>query len=126
LGIHRPRAALFYIYRVVLLCLLVLRTVTGAAWAAEPDADLSIPASSRLAAANAARHFEERIRPLLARHCLKCHGADEGAAGLDLTQSTKASQPLPSGKVAIVPGEPDASELWRRIASEDPESRMPP
>lgn len=125
-GIHRPRVAPFCIDRAFILCILLLRTVTGVAWAAEPDAVLSIAASSRLAAARGARHFEEHIRPLLTRHCLKCHGADEGAAGLDLTQPTKASQPLPSGEVAIVPGAPDASELWRRITSEDPESRMPP
>src|SRR5438046_576781 len=31
--------------------------------------------------------FEKQVRPLLARHCLKCHGEKKAEAGLRLTSS---------------------------------------
>ena len=37
-----------------------------------------------------------------------------------------ALAPAASGNVAVVPGKIDDSELYQRIASKDPEERMPP
>src|SRR5205823_8706774 len=53
-------------------------------------------------------------------------GPGEGKAGLHLTDQDAATVTLPSGERAIVPGRPDESELLRRVASADPEVRMPP
>ncbi|MFN9913818.1 MAG: c-type cytochrome domain-containing protein, partial [Pirellulaceae bacterium] len=34
--------------------------------------------------------FSRDIQPLLAEHCLQCHGPDKAEAGLDLTQRDRA------------------------------------
>ena len=72
--------------------------------------------------------FTKEARPILASHCFKCHGQDEGArkAKLRLDVREIATQPAKSGAVAIVPGKPDQSELVRRIFSSDGDELMPP
>ncbi len=78
--------------------------------------------------ARGAVDFNREIRPILAGNCLKCHGLDETARKskmrLDLREA--ATGPAKSGKVTIVPGKPDESELIRRITSADPDVVMPP
>jgi hypothetical protein len=72
--------------------------------------------------------FNDQVRPVLARYCFKCHGPDEHArkAKLRLDLADAATKPAESGERPIVPGRPDESELWRRIATDDPSERMPP
>ena len=71
--------------------------------------------------------FQREIRPLLAKHCFKCHGPDEGTreAGLRLDSQAGAMEDL-GGYQAVYPGDPDNSELLARIIHEDPDLRMPP
>ncbi len=71
--------------------------------------------------------FNRDVRPILS-NCMKCHGHDsgEGYAGLRLDSFDGATKTLPSGHRAIVPGEPDKSELIRRVFSTDPKVLMPP
>ncbi len=70
--------------------------------------------------------FDREIAPLFAAKCLKCHGAAGPEAGLSLTGRDPAFKTLASGQAAIVPSDPAASELLRRIATADPDTRMPP
>ena len=73
--------------------------------------------------------FEREVRPILSRYCFKCHGPDEGQrqSGLRLDMRDAAIKAADSGKVAIVPGQSDASELLRRIHLPDgSEEKMPP
>lgn len=65
---------------------------------------------------------------MLSQHCFKCHGPDEQArkAGLRLDQRDAALAPLRSGKPALVPGSPEASELVQRLYTEDEDDVMPP
>lgn len=70
--------------------------------------------------------FARDIQPLLAKHCLLCHGPDEAEAGLRLDIAEQASTELDSGQRAIVAGDAEASELIRRIATDDESIRMPP
>ena len=72
--------------------------------------------------------FNRDVRPILAEHCWQCHGFDEGAreAGLRLDIRDNAIGTAESGKVVIVSGKPELSELMRRITSEDDDIRMPP
>ncbi|BCX48136.1 chromosome segregation protein [Haloferula helveola] len=71
--------------------------------------------------------FNRDVRPILADNCLACHGADEAAveAGLRLDDPESAFAER-DGVRAIVPGDPDASDLVRRIHAADPEQVMPP
>lgn len=72
--------------------------------------------------------FGRDVRPILSDRCFVCHGPDEGTrkADLRLDLFTGATRERPEGPPAIVPGDADASELWRRITSDDPDVRMPP
>jgi hypothetical protein len=72
--------------------------------------------------------FNDQVRPILSRHCFKCHGPDDKGrkAKLRLDQEEEALKPASSGELPIVPGKPDESELVRRIFAEDADERMPP
>ncbi|RLS56779.1 MAG: DUF1549 domain-containing protein [Planctomycetota bacterium] len=71
--------------------------------------------------------FNRQIRPILSDACFQCHGPDEAkrAGGLRLDQVEAAFKGGDSGP-AIVPGQVDASEVWKRITSTDPDIQMPP
>ena len=70
------------------------------------------------------------IRPILSDNCFRCHGPDAAARKaelrLDLVESATGELPKLKGKFAIVPGDPNSSELIRRISSTDPDVVMPP
>ncbi len=72
--------------------------------------------------------FQREVRPLLSRQCFACHGPDEHArkSGLRLDLREEALKPAKSGQRALVPGQPDQSELVRRITSTDHNQVMPP
>ncbi len=79
-------------------------------------------------AADAPLEFNRDIRPILSDNCFSCHGPDEKSrqGGLRLDLAEAAQTKLASGKIAIVPRQIDASELVRRISSQDPSEQMPP
>ncbi|MEI6540677.1 MAG: c-type cytochrome domain-containing protein, partial [Planctomycetota bacterium] len=68
------------------------------------------------------------VRPLLSRYCLACHGPDAAArkADLRLDIQATATQPLASGERAVVAGDPEHSEMLRRLSSSDQAVAMPP
>ena len=80
------------------------------------------PASSRKI------DFNYDIRPILSDKCFNCHGPDprKRKAGLRLDTKDGAFARLKSDGHAIVPGNPDDSELVARITAEDEADRMPP
>lgn len=67
--------------------------------------------------------FNRDIRPILSENCFYCHGQDPNhrKADLRLDQRTAAL----AGQ-AMVPGDPSASELVKRLLSSDPDEVMPP
>ncbi len=72
---------------------------------------------------NEAVSFMEQVRPVLSDKCFACHGPDEHTREAELRLDIVESA-IEAG--AIIPGNPDESELMRRILSEDPDQRMPP
>jgi hypothetical protein len=68
------------------------------------------------------------VRPILSDRCFKCHGLDHATlqAGLRLDRREEAIAPGKDRGPAIVPGNPDASELLKRVCSSDPKVMMPP
>ncbi len=73
-------------------------------------------------------NFAREVRPILADHCFACHGPDDQKrkGGLRFDTREGAFGKSKSGEAAIVPGNPDESELVVRIESDDPELHMPP
>jgi hypothetical protein len=67
--------------------------------------------------------FEEQVRPVLAARCLSCHGDTKQKAGLRLDSLVGMLRGGESG-AAIVPGEPDESNLVMAIRHDGWE--MPP
>ncbi len=89
---------------------------------------IAIPLGAAAHAADSPVDFNHDIRPILSNRCWKCHGPDEKErqAGLRLDARDGLSAKLESGKVAVVAGNPEESELIRRIVSDDDDVRMPP
>jgi len=73
-------------------------------------------------------NFTQDVLPILSDHCYACHGPDEEhrQGGFRLDKKQGAFGKADSGALPIVPGEPAASELMRRINTNDVELRMPP
>jgi len=71
--------------------------------------------------------FNTQIRPLLSNSCTACHGPDAETreSGLRVDTFDGATTDL-GGYAAIVPGDPDKSELIRRISTSDKDDLMPP
>ncbi|HEY7154496.1 MAG TPA: DUF1553 domain-containing protein [Gemmataceae bacterium] len=84
-------------------------------------------ASLRAELLPAAIEFNRAIRPILSENCFRCHGPDKARRKANLRLDTEAGAFADLGdRRALVPGEPDKSELLRRIITDDPGERMPP
>jgi hypothetical protein len=72
--------------------------------------------------------FNRDIRPIMSDTCFKCHGPDKGARMMDLRLDIReeALKPAVDGKIPIVPGKPEQSEIVRRIFAPDASEMMPP
>ena len=70
--------------------------------------------------------FSRDIRPIFSEKCTLCHGPDDAKGGLRLTDLESAQVTLKSGKIAIVPGMANDSEIIARTHHTDPDTVMPP
>lgn len=70
--------------------------------------------------------FAAQIQPLLERHCVDCHGADEHKAALRLDSMLGALRGGDSGERVIAPGNSVGSHLIERVTSDSKQLRMPP
>src|SRR4030095_2703068 len=82
----------------------------------------------RLVSAPAIVEFNRDIRPIFSDKYFTCHGPDKANRVTELRFDTEAGAKiaLSEGRQSVVPGDPDKSELFRRIASNDEAVRMPP
>jgi hypothetical protein len=69
--------------------------------------------------------FNRDIRPILTSHCTACHGGVKEAGGISFVFREKALAAGESGNRTLIPGDPDASELIKRVTSTDPDVIMP-
>ncbi|MDA7895222.1 PSD1 and planctomycete cytochrome C domain-containing protein, partial [Akkermansiaceae bacterium] len=71
--------------------------------------------------------FNREIRPILAENCFHCHGPDKksrkGGLRLDTLEGARGGGEFAE---AVVPGQPEKSELIARIHSDDLDELMPP
>ena len=72
--------------------------------------------------------FNRDIRPIFSENCFTCHGPDTNKreAGLRLDEKASAFAKAESGEIPIVPGEPEKSEVIRRLTTADKDDMMPP
>ncbi len=71
--------------------------------------------------------FEKEIRPLLHKHCYKCHSAEaEKVKGGLLLDSRQGWETGGDSGPAIVPGDVEGSLLLRAVSYEDDDLQMPP
>ena len=69
--------------------------------------------------------FSKQIAPLLVKSCQACHGQKEPKGSYQLYTYELMLKSGDTGSDPITPGKPDDSELYRLIAHEDPDQRMP-
>ena len=99
------------------------RALLLALWAV---AGASRPVSAADMTPSQSDFFENKIRPMLADHCYKCHSshADKLKGGL-LLDSREALLKGGDNGPAIVPGDPEASLLIKAVRYMDPDLQMP-
>lgn len=89
-----------------------------------------ILASVCLQAAEDVVSYNRDIRPLLSDRCFTCHGPDdakrEAKLRLDIADGDLSPFAARDGLHVIKPGDPDSSELWKRLITDDPSLQMPP
>jgi hypothetical protein len=68
--------------------------------------------------------YVRAIRPILARHCISCHGAEKPRGGLRLNTALAARKGGKDGP-AIVPGKAEESPLLEAVLGEGSGVRMP-
>lgn len=89
-----------------------------------------VASSMLLAVDGEAVSYNKDIRPLLSDRCFACHGPDdakrEANLRLDVADGTLGPFHTRDGQPVIKPGDPESSELWQRITTNDPSLRMPP
>src|SRR5947209_20465997 len=69
--------------------------------------------------------FNTEVKPIFNKKCITCHGGVRRQANFSLLFRSDALAKVKSGKYAIIPGDPENSEMIRRINLKDPEDRMP-
>jgi hypothetical protein len=69
--------------------------------------------------------YNADVKPILNKHCMGCHGGVKKAGNVSFLFEHEMLQPGKSGKRPVVRGDADASEMIRRILTDDPDEKMP-
>ena len=71
--------------------------------------------------------FNRDVRPILSENCFACHGPDgearKGDLRLDIEEEARKDF---GGYFALVPQQPEQSEVWLRVDTDDEDDIMPP
>ena len=84
---------------------------------------LLLPALTQAASAPPRVNYGREVRPILSENCFYCHGQDANKRKAKLQLNTRAGQRTND---VVVPGQPDKSELIRRIYTTNTDDQMPP
>ncbi len=69
--------------------------------------------------------FSQDIAPILQLHCAGCHGPKKQRGKYRLDTFSGLTTPGSSGETPVATREPEASELYRRLITQDADDRMP-
>jgi len=89
------------------------------------DAKIEKARAASAATSDAATLFHREVLPILREACIRCHG-EKDKGGLKLNTREAALRGGDSEVPAIVPGDPAASELIKRLHTDDEDWIMPP
>lgn len=89
------------------------------------DAKIEKALASNPADSAAAKTFHGEVLPILREQCFRCHG-EKDKGGLKLNTREAVLRAGDSELAAVVPGNPTASELLKRVRSDDEDHVMPP
>ena len=71
--------------------------------------------------------FEEKIRPVVVKHCYKCHSEQEGKRKGGLTMDSRSALRAGGGSgYVILPGDPANSLMIKAMSHVDEDMQMPP
>jgi mono/diheme cytochrome c family protein len=110
--------------------IVVFAALAGAAWCGpvgaqpQPPAEESAPQSAYQEPAPAPVDFATEIQPILAMHCIGCHGPKKRSGGLRLDAFSYIAAGGDSAK-PIVGGTLETNELYARVSSSERTYRMP-
>lgn len=86
---------------------------------------LVLTGSLDLSAAEPVVDFARDIRPIFNSQCIGCHGGVKKGGGVSLQFENDIRVPGKSGKIPVVAGHPEKSELLERLLTHDTDERMP-
>ena len=66
-----------------------------------------------------------QVKPIFNKNCITCHGGVRRLSNFSVLFRSEALAINKSGKPAIIPGDPEHSEMIRRLTLNDAEDRMP-
>src|SRR5438094_2335723 len=69
--------------------------------------------------------FSRDLAPILAKKCVACHGAEKSKGHFRLDSFEWLMKAGESKSAPVVAGQPDQSELVRRLTTTDEDARMP-
>ncbi len=69
--------------------------------------------------------FSKDLAPILLDQCIACHGPKKAEGGLRVDSFERVTKEGDSGSPGFVAGDLEASEVFRRMASDDADERMP-
>ena len=79
------------------------------------------------AAAERLPDYDREVRPVLEKHCFKCHSAESAKGGLRLDERPRMLRGGDSGAPAVVPGSSHKSHLIDVVTADDDDvDKMPP
>ena len=81
---------------------------------------LATATAASLSAAEREVLFNRDIRPILNTSCTGCHGGVKKSASVSFIYRDEALGVSSNGKKIIIPGDPENSEVVKRITSTDP------
>jgi len=94
----------------------VVTGITSRAWVRLTLLALVVSLSLGAQTFTRAPMWQHEVLPVLEKNCVKCHGADQTMAKLDLTKFESVLKGGISGP-PITPGHPDMSLMWTMIDS---------
>src|SRR5881394_254976 len=86
---------------------------------------LAVGQNQKAVAASTPVGFSKELAPILAKKCVVCHGPEKSKGHYRLDSFDWLMKAGESKTAPVVPGQPEPSELMRRLTAKDEDDRMP-